>query len=207
MNKVMCAKFLPFYSSCVKASLIQSVSSPNWTFCTHAIANTAKPTFGENFPLAVPKAKLASKTLQVNVWSVSADQTQGEEECLGGAQVSLADFDACAVSLRWYNILSYHFMRQPRESAHARAHAQQQQQQRENSKREIAAASAGSSRQGTLKEEGQSSDESTVISSQTSTLTRNVGPEEALLMGAAVGMVAATPVEGEIEVSLRVQIE
>lgn len=32
-----------------------------------------------------------------------------------------------------------------------------------------------SSRQGTLKEE--SSDESTIISSQTSTLTRNIGPE------------------------------
>ena len=35
--------------------------------------------------------------------------------------------------------------------------------------------SVGGSRVGTLKEE--SSDESTIISSQTSTLTRNIGPE------------------------------
>ena len=42
-------------------------------------------------------------------------------------------------------------------------------------KQESEISSMANSRQGTLKEE--SSDESTIISSQTSTLTRNIGPE------------------------------
>ena len=45
-------------------------------------------------------------------------------------------------------------------------------------KQESEISSMSSSRQGTLKEE--SSDESTIISSQTSTLTRNMGPESML---------------------------
>ncbi|XP_072945561.1 protein kibra isoform X2 [Epargyreus clarus] len=57
-------------------------------------------------------------------------------ECLGCAQVSLADFDPDTVSQKWYNVLSFRCMRRD-----------------------------------------ESSDESTVISSQTSTLTRNRGPE------------------------------
>jgi hypothetical protein len=33
------------------------------------------------------------------------------EECLGSAQVSLADFDLeTPVSLKWFNVLSFHFM-------------------------------------------------------------------------------------------------
>jgi ferredoxin-like protein FixX len=51
--------------------------------------------------------------------------------------------------------------------------------------------SAMSSKQNTLTKE-ESSDESTIISSQTSTLTRNVCPE----------MVFAVAVEGEIEVKI-----
>merc|ERR1711963_33465 len=45
-------------------------------------------------------------------------------------------------------------------------------------KQESEISSMANSRQGTLKEE--SSDESTIISSQTSTLTRNIGPESML---------------------------
>ncbi|GBP17754.1 Protein kibra [Eumeta japonica] len=70
-------------------------------------------------------------TLQINL------VTGGE--CLGCAQVSLADFDPDAVSQKWYNVLSFRCMRRD-----------------------------------------ESSDESTVISSQTSTLTRNRGPESML---------------------------
>ncbi|XP_013171584.1 PREDICTED: protein kibra isoform X1 [Papilio xuthus] len=71
---------------------------------------------------------LRAATLQLNL-------TAGTE-CLGCAQVSLADFDADTVSQKWYNVLSFRSMRRD-----------------------------------------ESSDESTVISSQTSTLTRNRGPE------------------------------
>ncbi|XP_063895414.1 protein kibra isoform X3 [Helicoverpa armigera] len=71
---------------------------------------------------------LRAATLQVNL-------TAGDE-CLGCAQVSLADFEPDTVSQKWYNVLSFRCMRRD-----------------------------------------ESSDESTVISSQTSTLTRNRGPE------------------------------
>ncbi|XP_063537924.1 protein kibra isoform X1 [Cydia strobilella] len=71
---------------------------------------------------------LRAATLQVNLVC--------RAECLGCAQVSLADFDPDAVSQKWYNVLSFRCMRRD-----------------------------------------ESSDESTVISSQTSTLTRNRGPE------------------------------
>jgi protein KIBRA len=74
--------------------------------------------------------------------------------------------------VKWYNVLSFHFM-QPEVkrpvSASPRAH---------HLKQESEISSMNSSRQGTLKEE--SSDESTIISSQTSTLTRNIGPESML---------------------------
>ncbi|XP_063832179.1 protein kibra [Ostrinia nubilalis] len=71
---------------------------------------------------------LRAATLQVNLTSGT--------ECLGCAQVSLADYDSETVLQKWYNVLSFRCMRRD-----------------------------------------ESSDESTVISSQTSTLTRNRGPE------------------------------
>merc|ERR1719225_1445688 len=84
----------------------------------------------------------------------------------------MADFKTSTTSVKWYNVLSFHFM-QPEVkrpvSASPRAH---------HLKQESEISSMNSSRQGTLKEE--SSDESTIISSQTSTLTRNIGPESML---------------------------
>ena len=119
--------------SCIKATLLPHLPSASaWTFCTRAIAvgngtnnsneggssdssSSSKPTtFGETFPLAVPRSKLASKTLQVTIWALSGDAA-GSEDCLGSAQVSLADFDVESVSVRWYNVLSFHFMQQPGE--------------------------------------------------------------------------------------------
>ena len=63
------------------------------------------------------------------------------------------------------------------------------------------------SRQGTLKEE--SSDESTIISSQTSTLTRNMGPEAMMAHADSVegvGVPALTPSEFSID-AITVQVE
>lgn len=81
----------------------------------------------QRVPVAGARA-LRAATLQVNLTSGT--------ECLGCAQVSLADFDPELGSQKWYNVLSFRSMRRD-----------------------------------------ESSDESTVISSQTSTLTRNRGPE------------------------------
>ena len=60
----------------------------------------------------------------MTIWSASAATEHhyrghiggsDPEVCLGSAQVSLADFDVETVSVRWYNVLSFHFMQQPRE--------------------------------------------------------------------------------------------
>ena len=110
---------------------------------------------------------MIAKTLQVNIWTID---TNSREECLGSAQVSMADFKTTSTSVKWYNVLSFHFMqaepaKKPSPAPRRPAHLKQESE----------LSSMTSSRQGTLKEE--SSDESTIISSQTSTLTRNMGPE------------------------------
>jgi len=163
----LAALFIPEgHRVCIKAALLPSISNVLCTFCTRAITDLTKPTFGENFPIAISKAKLVTKTLQVNIWAMDRDN---HEECLGSAQVSMADFKISTTSVKWYNILSFHFMqpeiRRPMVSPKPVQHIKQESE----------ISSMNSSRQGTLKEE--SSDESTIISSQTSTLTRNIGPE------------------------------
>ena len=54
----------------------------------------------------------------MTIWSAPAAAAAAEqrEECLGSAQVSLADFAVETVSVKWYNVLSFHFMQQPRDS-------------------------------------------------------------------------------------------
>ena len=154
---------------CIKAALLPSISNVLCTFCTRAITDLTKPTFGETFRIAISKSKLLTKTLQVNIWALDRE---GQEECLGSAQVSMADFKTSAASVKWYNVLSFHFMQPELKrpvAASPRPH---------HLKQESEISSMSSSRQGTLKEE--SSDESTIISSQTSTLTRNMGPESML---------------------------
>ncbi|KAK9497147.1 hypothetical protein O3M35_004519 [Rhynocoris fuscipes] len=76
--------------------------------------------------------------------------SDGNAESLGCAQISLADFSSDCTLVKWYNILSFKMMVGDDNSA---------------------------CKQIAQKEE--SSDESTIISSQTSTLTRNQGYDEA----------------------------
>ncbi|XP_031341164.1 protein kibra isoform X2 [Photinus pyralis] len=135
---------------CIKAALLPSSPSVP-TFCsTKLVRDLAKPTFGDIFNMSVPLNKLYTKTLQVNVWSVTEDQ---QERCIGCAQVSLADFNPQSISQKWYNILSFRLM-----------------DYEDGTKSEVVQAELSASKPA-VKEE--SSDDSTIISSQTSTLTRN----------------------------------
>ncbi|CAH0393951.1 unnamed protein product [Bemisia tabaci] len=127
----------------VKAALLPTGGSATLTCCTKPISDLTRPRFGENFPLSVAMNKLCTKTLQVNVWSLSPDK---QVECLGCAQVSLADFSPKTTSLKWYNILGFKFLH-----------------------------GGGRSSQVMSSNKEESSDDSTIISSQTSTLTRNQG--------------------------------
>ncbi|XP_022242224.1 protein kibra-like [Limulus polyphemus] len=160
----------------IKTSLLPGSLDMLQKESTKFLDSLRKPTIGENFRFHIPLSKLYTKTLQISVWCMAPS---GEEECLGGAQVSLADFNSDITITKWYNMLNFRFL-QP-EAVHDK-------NQKAVTKAEEERVDLGESlhaRVFTLKEE--SSDESTIISSQTSTLTRNQDPGiveyDDLLMG------------------------
>ncbi|XP_014232669.1 protein kibra isoform X1 [Trichogramma pretiosum] len=165
----------------IKIALLPMQPPVNHVCCTKPLVDLRKPNFGETFPISVPLNKLYNKTLQVNVWSCSGES----EECLGSTQVSLADFSPENSSVKWYNILSYRFMQPSSSSSSAAASALPLANESTSCQSYTGAMSKHDKQesdvsvykgQSNVKEE--SSDESTIISSQTSTLTRNTGCEE-----------------------------
>ncbi|XP_048512060.1 protein kibra isoform X2 [Athalia rosae] len=155
----------------IKAALLPMQPPVSHMCCTKPVMDLRKPTFGETFPISVPLNKLYTKTLQVNVWCTGGES----EECLGSAQVSLADFSHESPSVKWYNILSFRFM-QPSTSDTPSGSNAVAGKQAKHDKQESDVSMYRSTQAQNTKEE--SSDESTIISSQTSTLTRNQGCEE-----------------------------
>jgi len=132
----------------IKASVLPSRTEANMSCCTKSITNLSQPVFDETFRLAIASAKLDTKTLQIAVHSRS-NISESQEDCMGWAQVSLADFRPDSSSLKWYNILAIKCLESSNNPLSAN----------------LVETATG------LKEE--SSDESTIISSQPSTLTRN----------------------------------
>ncbi|XP_033333541.2 WW and C2 domain containing protein kibra isoform X2 [Megalopta genalis] len=158
----------------IKAALLPMRLPVNHIYCTKPVLDLHKPTFGETFPIAVPLNKLYTKTLQVNVWCTDSES----EECLGSAQVSLADFCPESPSIKWYNLLSFRFMQPPDSPSTSTSNCNNictsivKQAKHDKQESDISVYRSGQN----TKEE--SSDESTIISSQTSTLTRNQGCDE-----------------------------
>ncbi|KAH9513964.1 Protein wwc2 [Bulinus truncatus] len=197
---------------CIKAALLPS---QNVCLETKPLPDLKSPKFSEMFCVTIPEHKLYSKTLQVHVWSISSDK---KEECLGCAQVSLADFDPKSVSLRWYNVLSFRFMQSDQKAQGSssgqsltvvnnlveearkvkeksgqdkvdillEASSARLRQVMSVSDDQLSGTSSALGRRDSTKSahrvilcgKEESSDESTIISSQTSTLTRNHGPED-----------------------------
>lgn len=137
--------FFPF--RCIKATLLPSPVEAALSCCTRSITDLSQAIFDETFRLAVASSKLEAKTLQISVHSrpVAVDS---QEDCMGWAQVSLADFRPDTNTVKWYNVLALKCL----PSGHPLS-------------------SVASETSTGLKEE--SSDESTIVSSQPSTLTRN----------------------------------
>ena len=185
--------------------MLPPVATTGWIFQTSAIGSEDnerngsnllnKVSFGQSFALAVPKSCVDSKTLLLTIWSViSRKDREDDEECLGSTQLSLADKDLFGTSAPiipcWYNILNFHFMMGGVNNNKPSSNLNVNSSTRSAMTSLNTNASSGdktaakfqkpesqlSSRQGTLKE-GESSDDSTIISSQTSTLTRNIDPE------------------------------
>ncbi|XP_015593116.1 protein kibra [Cephus cinctus] len=156
----------------IKAALLPMQPPVSHMCCTKPVTDLRKPTFGETFPIAVPLNKLYTKTLQVNVWCTGGES----EECLGSAQVSLADFSPESPSVKWYNILSFRFMQPPTSDTPSTSNSVTSGKHAKHDKQESDVSMYRGAQVQNTKEE--SSDESTIISSQTSTLTRNQGCEE-----------------------------
>nr|SVE92220.1 EOG090X00VK [Megafenestra aurita] len=133
---------------CIKVTLLPSPVEAALSCCTRSITDLSQAVFDENFRLAVASTKLDTKTLQISVYS-RPTSSDSNEDCLGWAQVSLADFRPDTNSVKWYNILALRCL---------------------SSGSHPLPGSANETGTG-LKEE--SSDESTIVSSQPSTLTRN----------------------------------
>ncbi|GIX79810.1 protein kibra [Caerostris darwini] len=153
-----------YYKVCIKVALLPISCEELNTYTTSPLENLNKPTIGETFRFNIPLSKLCTKTLQVNIWTVSSNT---EEECLGSSQVSLADFCPENTVTKWYNVLSFRFM-QP-DPLPDKCHKRKEHDVRSEVAEQL------NTKTFMFKEE--SSDESTIISSQTSTLTRNQGSE------------------------------
>lgn len=80
-------------------------------FRTETVLDFRKPVFNNSFQIPISLNKIYTKTLQINLISV----LNRREECIGCAQVSLAEFNTDDVILKWYNILSFRFIQQPEE--------------------------------------------------------------------------------------------
>ncbi|XP_060530256.1 protein kibra isoform X2 [Cylas formicarius] len=120
-------------------------ANPPQTCCTKTVSDLRKANFGDVFNIPIVANKIFTKTLQVNVWS----KNEGLQDiCVGCAQVSLADFNVQSATQKWYNILC--LQEDPRLASKQVSEWKDKQSGKE-----------------------ESSDDSTIISSQTSTLTRN----------------------------------
>ncbi|XP_050079424.1 protein kibra [Anopheles maculipalpis] len=115
---------------------------------TGTVTDWVRPLFKTMLMVPLSLEKVYAKTLHVKVMVLVGQR----EDWIGSTQISLAEFNpADATISRWYNIVSRHSMNES----------------------ELLEGYAGGA---IIREE--SSDESTIISSQTSTLTRNQGQDE-----------------------------
>ncbi|XP_055618903.1 protein kibra [Toxorhynchites rutilus septentrionalis] len=116
---------------------------------TNAVTDFVKPVFKTMLMVQLPLEKVYAKSLHVKVMIIVGQR----EDWVGSTQISLAEFNPTDATSKWYNLISRKSM---------------------NESESLEGCASGSG--GGIKEE--SSDDSTIISSQTSTLTRNQGQEE-----------------------------
>ncbi|XP_037807551.1 protein kibra [Lucilia sericata] len=131
---------------------------------TKALPDFQKPVFNDTFAVPISLSKLLTKSLHVTVISMTGQK----EEIIGTVQISMAEFNPEDSTLKWYNVLSSKFMPtfEPLDMPSTSAAAAVAVAGHVNNSAPVT--------HNVCKEE--SSDESTITSSQTSTLTRNQVP-------------------------------
>ncbi|KAM4747800.1 protein KIBRA [Rhinophrynus dorsalis] len=93
----------------VRVAVLPCSESTSCLFRTRTMEHSDNLMFNEMFLVSASHAALRQKTLRVDVCTL---QTNHREECLGGAQISLADVCRSGEKeARWYNLLSYRYLK------------------------------------------------------------------------------------------------
>ncbi|XP_042307856.1 protein KIBRA isoform X3 [Sceloporus undulatus] len=93
---------------CIRVAVLPSSESTSCLFRTRPLETSDNLIFNELFCVAIPHSILRQKTLRVDVCTMNKCHL---EECLGGAQISLAEICRSGErSTRWYNLLSHKYL-------------------------------------------------------------------------------------------------
>ncbi|XP_075065923.1 protein KIBRA [Mixophyes fleayi] len=93
----------------IRVAVLPCSESTSCLFRTRTVDVSDSQVYNEMFMVPVSHATLRQKTLRVDVCTV---QTKHREECLGGAQISLADVSRSGEKeVGWYNLLSYGYLK------------------------------------------------------------------------------------------------
>ncbi|XP_078407174.1 protein KIBRA [Cetorhinus maximus] len=94
----------------IRVAVLPCSENASCLFRTKASIAAESLAYNEVFWITVSFSALRQKTLRVDVCSVDKSH---REECLGGAQISLANVNRCGEwSTHWYNLLSLHYLQE-----------------------------------------------------------------------------------------------
>uniref|UniRef100_A0A8C6VFC2 WW and C2 domain containing 1 n=1 Tax=Naja naja TaxID=35670 RepID=A0A8C6VFC2_NAJNA len=92
----------------IRVAVLPSSESTSCLFRTRLMDASDTLTYNELFCVTIPHSVLRQKTLRIDVCTLDKFHL---EECLGGAQISLADICRSGErSMRWYNLLNYKYL-------------------------------------------------------------------------------------------------
>ncbi|NXR09226.1 KIBRA protein, partial [Semnornis frantzii] len=107
----------------IRVAVLPCSESTSCLFRTRPVEASDNLVYNEVFWVSISYPALRQKTLRVDVCTVDKSHL---EECLGGAQISLAEICRSGEkSTRWYNLLSYKYLRkQNRKSKQGNIHSE-----------------------------------------------------------------------------------
>ncbi|EOA98409.1 Protein WWC1, partial [Anas platyrhynchos] len=107
----------------IRVAVLPCSESTSCLFRTRPVEASDNLTYNEAFWVSISYPALRQKTLRVDVCTVDKSHL---EECLGGAQISLAEICRSGEkSTRWYNLLSYKYLqKQNRKSKQGNIHSE-----------------------------------------------------------------------------------
>ncbi|XP_030359638.1 protein KIBRA isoform X3 [Strigops habroptila] len=107
----------------IRVAVLPCSESTSCLFRTRVVEASDNLVYNEVFWVSISYPALRQKTLRVDVCTVDKSHL---EECLGGAQISLADICRSGEkSTRWYNLLSYKYgQKQTRKSKQGNIHSE-----------------------------------------------------------------------------------